>query len=515
VRLYGVPQPTIVPPLNTKQPLILALDLGTSSARAALYSSDAELLEGSYSQIPYEMTRTTDGGVEVDPDHLIELLCRVIDDMLAKSRTLVPNMEAICGVGSCTFWHSLLGVDDRGRAVTPLFNWSDTRSRSDVEALEARLGSDWLHVRTGCMPHSSYYPAKILWLRRARPELAARVSRWVSIGEYFYARIFGRYAVSASMASGTGLFNPNKGDWANEVLAAIGVSREMLSSIAPSGERFQGLVTEFEARWPELAGLPWSLAIGDGAASNIGSGCVTPDAVAINVGTSGAMRVCWKANKVEIPRGLWCYCADSNHFVMGGALSNGGDVYAWCREVFRFEDDGAVDGLEDTLPDSHGLTVLPFFSGERSTGWADHARAAINGMTLHTTPRDIVVAMLEAVSYRFAAIFDLLKPELSTGTRIIASGGAILRSEYWTQMMADVIGVPVIGSRAREASSRGAAIFALATLGQISDFSEIPGPLGKTFEPRSDRYAVYQRARLRQERLYEKLVTGGDGVLVQ
>jgi len=317
------------------------------------------------------------------------------------------------------------------------------------------------------------------------------------------------------MASGTGLFNPNKGDWDDEVLAAIGVSREMLSSIAPSGERFEGLVKEFGARWPELAGLPWSMPIGDGAASNIGSGCVTRDAVAINVGTSGAMRVCWKADKVEIPRGLWCYVADSNYFVMGGALSNGGDVYAWCREVLRFEDDGAAHELEDMPPDSHGLTVLPFFSGERSTGWADHARAAINGMTLHTTPGDIIVAMQEAVSYRFAAIFDLLKPELSTGARIIASGGAIRRSDYLTQLVADVIGVRVIASRAVEASSRGAAIFALAALGQISDLSEIPGPLGKTFDPRSDRYAVYQRARLRQERLYEKLVVHGDGVLEQ
>ncbi len=127
-------------------------------------------------------------------------------------------------------------------------------------------------------------------------------------------------------------------------------------------------------------------------------------------------------------------------------------------------------------------------------------------MSLNTGPEDILVAMLESVSYRFAAIFDLLKPELAAGTRIVASGGAILGSEYWTQMMADVIGVPVIASLAREASSRGAAIFALATLGQIRDISQIPGPLGKTYEPRSERHEVYVNARLRQEKVYEKLV---------
>ncbi len=314
------------------------MDLGTSSARAALYSSDAELIDGAYSQIQYQMTTTPDGGVEVDADYLIELLCQVLDDLLAKSRSTIPDFESsICGVGCCTFWHSLLGIDDQGRAVTPLFNWSDTRSQSDAEALESRLGSDWLHDRTGCMPHSSYYPAKIAWLRRARPQLFSRVVRWISIGEYFYQRIFGQCVVSVSMASGTGLFNPNKGTWDDEVLRALDLSREMLSPIGEAGARLQGITGEFAARWPELSRLPWALAIGDGAASNIGSGCVTPDSVAINVGTSGAMRVCWKASKVEIPRGLWCYRADHNYFVMGGALSNGGNIYSWCRQTLRFE----------------------------------------------------------------------------------------------------------------------------------------------------------------------------------
>ena len=92
-------------------------------------------------------------------------------------------------------------------------------------------------------------------------------------------------------------------------------------------------------------------------------------------------------------------------------------------------------------PDGHGLTILPFFSGERSTGWADYAKASIVGINLGTHPVDILRASLEAVSYRFAAIYERLREELPAGARIIASGGGILASRVWTQMMADVIGL--------------------------------------------------------------------------
>ncbi|MCW5968865.1 MAG: gluconokinase [Blastocatellales bacterium] len=502
-------------PENAERPLVLALDLGTSSARAVLYDRQGRLLEGAESRFEYVMTATPDGGVEIEADRLLEILSLVIDELLERARALIPDLaSALGGVGGCTFWHSVLGVDDLGRALTPLYNWNDTRSAPDATLLDEKLGRDWLHSRTGCVPHASYYPAKIAWLRRTRPNLASAVNRWVSIGEYFYERLFGRTTCGISMASGTGLFNPNTCTWDEEVLAALEIGPERLSPIAEPRETFSGLNRDYAARWPELAHLPWHPLIGDGAASNTGSGCVMRDAIAINVGTSGAMRVCWKANAVRIPRGLWCYRTDDEYLVMGGALSNGGDVFAWCRKTLRLDaDEVEEEDLARLAPDGHGLTILPFFSGERSTGWADYARAAVVGMNLGTQPVDILRASLEAVAYRFAAIYDRLREELPAGARIIASGGGILRSRVWTQMMADVIGLPVIASTAPEASSRGAAIVALKAFGIIPDLDSPPALLGEEFEPDPDAHKRYRRGRARQQRLYELLVAPGPEVL--
>jgi gluconokinase len=311
------------------------------------------------------------------------------------------------------------------------------------------------------------------------------------------------------MASGTGLFNPNTCRWDEEMLQALELEPNQLSALPEGDEPLVGLQPEYAVAWPALKGLPWTAAVGDGACSNIGSGCVSQESVALMVGTSGAMRVCWPAETVRIPRGLWCYRANRRYAVMGGALSNGGDVYAWCQETLRLEPGEVENRLASRPADGHGLVVLPFFSGERSTGWAGHARAAIIGMSLSTEPIDILRASLEAVAYRFAAIYDRLHEEVPRGARIIASGGGILHSPVWTQMMADVIGVPVVASAVPEASSRGAALLALQALGYITDLNEIPAPLGSVCEPDQTNHQLYQRGRQRQQRLYDLLIAPG------
>ncbi len=498
---------------QAQRPLVLALDVGTSSVRALLYDAQGRAIEGTESRIAYQMPTTPDGGVEMDADELCALTCRTIDELLQRAGALISDLrEALCGVALSTFWHSLLGINADGRAVTPLYNWSDTRSAADADVFSQLFGVEWIHSRTGTVPHASYYPAKLLWLWRTDPALYTRVARWMSFGEYFHLQLFGRTRCSISIASGTGLFNPNTCAWDEDMLRALEIEPQQLSPLAKDDESLTGLSRAYAERWPTLSDLPWLPAVGDGACSNVGSGCVTPEMVALMVGTSGAMRVCWQADSVKVPRGLWCYRVNRRYFVMGGALSNGGNVYAWCHETLRLPDGEGAEleaRLAEMKADGHGLTVLPFFSGERSTGWADYARAAIIGMSLSTEPIDILRASLEAVAYRFAAIYDLLAEAMPRVKRIVASGGGSLRSPAWTQMMADVIGVPVVASAVAEASSRGAALLALQALGYIPDLDAVPAPLGKVYEPDAASHELYQRGRKRQQRLYDLLIAPG------
>lgn len=506
-----------IDPRQAERPLILALDVGTSSVRAELYDSRARVLAGIEGRTKYQMTATPDGGVEIDADDLLALICQTIDQCLQQAQESIPDLTdaiqaAIQAVGYSNFWHAVLGVDEAGNAATPLYNWSDTRAAGAARHYGERFGPEWIHQRTGVVPHASYYPAKLLWLRESNPALYSSVSRWVSIGEYFYAKVFGRFVCGVSMASGTGLFNPNKLDWNDEVLDAIGVRRDRLSPLAADGEGLSGMSREYADRWPALRQAKWLPAAGDGACGNIGSGCFSHGSIAINVGTSGAMRVCWPAAQTEIPEGLWCYRANHRYALIGGALSNGGDAYAWCLRTLQLagrtaEEEEALEArLSAMEPCGHGLTILPFFSGERSTGWHDAARASILGLSLSTQPIDILQATLEAVCYRFAAIYERLRAQLAGETQIIASGGAIVNSVYWTQMMADVIGVPVMASRVKEASSRGAAMLAMEAFGICESFPQIETPHGEVLVPDARRCDLYRTGRDTHEHFYRLLV---------
>ena len=501
----GASDPSLagVEPEQARDPLILSLDVGTSSVRAIVYDALGRAVGDAATHIAYPMDTTPDGGVEIDADRLLGVICECIDGALRDAASL---QDRLGGVACSTFWHSLVGVGADGRALTPVFIWNVTRSREDAAQLAARLDVDSVHARTGTRPHASYWPAKLLWLRRTRPDVFQRVDRWMSPGEYLHLKFFGRSLCSVSMASGTGLFNPNTCDWDAGMIAESAIEARQLSPLADDREALRGLTIAYAGRWPALAQLPWTPAYGDGACSNVGSGCVTKDFVALMVGTSGAMRVCWPADQVRIPRGLWCYRANRRYALLGGALSNAGDVYAWCLDRLRIDPSAPERELAALAPDAHGLTVLPFFSGERSTGWADGARAAITSMSLSTRPVDILQAALEAVAYRFAAIYDQLRGEVPGDLTIVASGGGILNSLVWTRMMADVIGVPVIASAVPEASSRGAALLALGSLGHLAEMSSMPVPRGGVFQPDASRYEAYRRGRERQESLYDLLI---------
>ncbi len=492
-------------PLTCDDPLILAIDVGSSSVRAILFDRQAQPLRGLDSRANYEFQITADGGVEVSADQLLERVVSAIDQVVSRAN---QKSQQIAGVAVSTFWHNVLGVDSEGRAVTPVYSWADTRSASAAQELKRNLDESKVHARTGCVFHPSYLPAKLLWLSRAQPETFRTVERWMSIGEYLYLRLFGHTLCSISMASGTGLLNQNRCEWDQDLIRALPIRPEQLSPLGDLESPLHGLKAPFSQRWPVLTEIPWFPALGDGACSNIGSGCSTRNRVAIMVGTSGAMRVLWEAQQVEIPPGLWCYHASRQRFVMGGALSNGGLLFDWMTETLRVGDDR--DTIERQLSqmeaDAHGLTVLPFLAGERSTGWNANARAAIVGLTLHHRPIDIVRASMEAVAYRFAKIARLLRRVVADEFEIVASGGALLKSPCWTQMMADVLGRSVIASRVNEASSRGAALLALEALGMIHNLENFPAPLGEEFSPKMERHQRYQSAIQRQDALYDLLI---------
>jgi gluconokinase len=478
---------------------VLTLDVGSSSARTLLFDFGGRQIEGFGSQVPYRAHTTIDGGWEIDAPNLAGIAAQAIAGICAQMRAKSIKPAA---VAVDTFWHSVLGVDADGNPSTAILHPFDTRSAEAAKHLAERVDNSSQHKRTGCVIHPSYPPAKLLWLCERQPDAFRRTKRWMSAGEYLFLKFFGRAAASTSMLSATGLWNQNANDYDEEILSALPASREQFAALEELDEPWKGACA-----WPELQGIPWFPALGDGACDNIGSGCATKDRFALMVGTSGAMRSVVEANQIDIPEGLFCYRVDKKHFVLGGALSNGGEVFAWMKRTLRLPDDN--DGIENQLralaPARHGLTILPLFAGERSTGWRLDARAAIIGLGANTLPIEILQAALESVALRFANVYELMQSALGATRDIIASGTALLHSRVWTQMMTDTLGHAVVQCVEPEATSRGAALLALERIGAIPDIHAVAAHYGETIQPNPENTDLYRKELAAQRQLYTRL----------
>jgi len=471
---------------------ILSLDIGTSSVRCKVYNAKGEAVESIGIQTPYSMTRTADGGEFIDANDLFQIIVHTLDQTVEQLKAKSVSIQA---VSCCTFLHNVVGVNENRDACTPLLNWSDTRPETILPELNQRLDAEAFTRRTGCPMHASFLPAKITWLHHAMPDAAKKVRFWMSFGEYFHFQITGQRWCSYSMASGSGLLDSANCVWDEETLNAIPADVSQLSELCDKDHGIREIKPEWKQRWEWLSDALWFPALGDGTSSNIGCGCSQPGRVALMVGTSGAMRVVWRGEYREPPEGLWCYRIDKNRPVQGGALSNGGNLFAWMNDTLNLP---PADVLEKELvemkPDSHGLTMLPFLSGQRSPRWNPNSRGAIHGLRLSTQPIQILQAGLEAIAYRFKLIHSLLVPILPKDHIIVASGGGLLKSPAWIQIMADVIGYPICVSQVQEASCRGTALAALESLGILDDISSAEPCFGDTVTPAEEAHQIYQAA---------------------
>lgn len=481
-------------------PVVIAVDVGSSSARATIFDTRGEAQSGRFHQVPYEPRVSPDGGVEHDPAVLLDAVATCLDAVHARL-----DRAEVLGVGVTTFWHGLLGFDAAGRPVTPISMWADTRSAAEAEILQSALDERALHARTGCHLHASYWPSRLRWLARARPDVTARVARWGSFGEHVELELFGDAATSVAMASGTGLFDQAACRWDAEALAVAGITSAQLFPLVDRDEARRGLRGAWARRWPRLRSVPWFPAVGDGVASNVGSDCTDPHHIALNVGTSAALRIVTPTPGAAV-RGLWRYRVDRKISVVGGATSEGGNVYAWCREMLKLPADDEVErALAASTADGSGLTILPFLAGERAPGWRGGRRAVIAGLTLDNTPLHVVQAALEAVALRLALVYALLAPAAEPEHVVVASGGGLGRSPSWRRMIANALGHPLHWSPETEATSRGAALLALSSLGALDDFAQACRPLGDPIVPDPAAHARYRKALDRQRALDEKV----------
>ena len=484
-----------VSPEQARPPFVLALDVGSTGTRGGLFDAVGLPVRGCRLKIPHSFTTNSDGTAVIDADQVTDELRQIVEFVAAAGG--VP----IAGVALDTFASSLVGVDADGNAATPCYTYADSRCAAEVDHLRTLLDEDATQQRTGTRQHTGYLPPRFLWLRESDPDTFGRVRRWMSLGEYAYTKLIGTTAAGTSTASWTGMLNRREGTWDAELCALVGVDAEQFSPIAhPS----QPLTPEFAALHPTLADAVWFPPIADGFSSSIGAGGTDSTSIVAAAATSGAMRVLVDRPVDDLPRGLWCYRVDEKRSLLGGALNDVGRAVSWLQATLNLPEADELDAALRADPSPLTPLVLPWFTGERSTGWVGNARAEFHRVSAATTPADLYRATIEGVALSYQRMLSQLFEAAGGAQRELATGSVTAEVPGLLQVLADAIEVDVIPITIKRATLHGTAMQALEILVPATEFAAVDQ--GAVVSPVAGREAHYRdRVRAFSE-LYDKVV---------
>lgn len=487
------------------EPLILAVDIGTSSIRAALYSRSGEVR--AYQQALQGALRPEPFMEEQDPDEVRTRVYSVIAACLEEAGDMRSDVR---GVAFSSQMYSVFPVDAAGAPLANSILWSDGRAEDTAAALCGRLDAAGLYRETGC-PLNSLYPfAKIAWLRDKRSDVCRRAAKYVSIKDYVIFPLAGEWVADYSMASATGVFDLIRERWSDKALGALGLDETFFPALIAGWEalpfRNSGLLCEW--------GLPENVALflggGDGPLANIGSGANGLGDVNIDLGTSGAVRAAVDRPMFEKNGRLWCYAMQPGRWAYGGIVTNVGNAMQWLGSTLGQSADAAthIGALAEGVPaGSGGVVCLPYLRKARAPHWDERLRGGFLGLSACHNLRHLARAALEAIAFDLAAILDLAAAAATAPEQSVVLTGGISKNRVVPQLLANVLDRTVVTPEHCEGSMAGAAIIGLRGVGLISDFAfeREHRETGTRHLPDPGEACFYRKLRDRYARLIDSL----------
>ena len=469
--------------------VIVGVDIGMTSTKSVAF--DAKGRAGASHSVGYPLHEPVTGYAEQDPDEILDAVLTTVREVAAAAGGL------IAGLSFSTAMHSLVGLDAGGSPLTPSVTWADTRAGQQAERIRASTAGLPLHRRTGTPVHPMAPLPKLVWFHEQEPKLCERVAQWVGIKDYVLLRMCEALVVDISTASATGLLDLSRMAWDPEALQLASITAEQLPELVPTTAVLPRLTRETA----EAVGLPTNTPVvvgaGDGPLANLGLGAVRPGMAACSIGTSGALRAMVDHPAVDPLGGVFCYALTEGHWVVGGAINNGGIVLDWAGTALAPDlPDPAVEELlalaAQAPPGSGGLIMLPYLLSERAPHWNSLPRGGFVGLTRAHRREHLVRAALEGVCQQLALVLQSMRAAGIEVREVRATGG-FARSPLWRQMLADSLGMPVHFPAGHEGSSFGAALLGMQALGVVPsiDVAADMVELAETVQPDTAAAAAY------------------------
>ena len=463
-------------------PLLLGIDLGTTTCRAIAFTLTGEAVAGASHETGIDHPRPD--WAEVPPERWWNGVAQAI-----RSVTAQVGAERIAAVGPTGLMHAPVLVDTRGEPVGPAMLWFDQRCVRQREKLAREAAAAGHTARIG----TTHAAPRLRWLAETQPECLARAVTLLLPKDYVRFKLTGERATDPSDAGGTGLLDRAKGDWDPRLVEMSRLPRAALPPILASETR-AGRVTESAAIETGLrVGTPVAVGGSDVTCTQLGAGHLAEDEALIYLGTAA-----WMSMRAV---------GEGVRFI--GSTTATGAALRWARDLL-FETARSDGSDYETLgvlaahvpPGAHGLIFLPHLMGERGPTDEPLARGALVGMTLAHRRDHVARAVMEGTAYQLRRVLEARTLDGRAPTRALVCGGAA-RSIIWLQVIADVLRLPLRVAPHIECAAWGAAQLAAAVAGlEVTEAAAAPEHTANPDDETARRYdALYARYRTLQDTL--------------
>lgn len=474
-------------------PLVLGLDVGSSSVKALVLDGAGEVLE--CRSAAHALTPTP-GAVEADPQGWWEA-------SLAAIAQLDTPLDQLAAIGLSGNMSSVVLLDGDGAPLRPAPLLADPRGGAELDALPADVRAA-LAERSRNPVNAISSLASLLWLRDHDAAAFARARAWVSAKDWIRLRLTGELCSDSTDAHNALVHDPATGDWDRKLIARVGLDPALFPPLRDGGASGGVLTAEAAALTGLPAGIPVAVGGGDMATAALGAGASQPGTLALSLGTSvtaiaplgaagaDAFADDWRGKLTlhPLPGGRGAFALAS--------LLTGGLALNWLRALCGGQLPELPSG-DSVVPDpANELIFVPQLSGAGSPAFAPELRGALLGLTPHTGGADIALALFEAIAFELAEIVALVGP--GSVDRIVATGGGA-NIDAWVQTLADVLAAPVELLACNDVSAIGAALLAREALGQPLP-PALAGRVARRVEPRPEHAGAWQAraARYREAR---------------
>lgn len=478
---------------------VMGIDVGTTGCKAGVFNGGGKCIAFAYREYPILHPR--EGWAELDS----RAVMNAIREVVRRASSSVRRSDPVRALSISSLGEAFTPVRADGQILGNSILCVDTRGGDLLRKAFAGISQEAFYRINPNILGTNYSLPKMLWIKKHDPELFRRTDHFLLWSDMVAFALGCGAITSYSMANRTLLFDINRRDWSDKLLAMAGIDRARLPRLAPSGE----IIGEVGRRAAEDFGLSAKVAVvlggHDQSCNSLGAGVIEPGRAVCGLGSFECITPVF----ARIPRPermLKCGLNIEHHVIENRYVSflfnQGGLLVKWFRDTFASADrkmlknDTAIyNRLNDEMPPAPTrLMALPYFDVTGPPDFVTKASGVIAGLKTSTRRGEILKALMEGETFYFVKSLESLRKMGIEIDRFTATGGGA-RSDRWLQVKADILGIPIARPAATEASVLGAAMLAGRACGLFRSMDEAIGrfvKLDRVFEPDAKRHAIYR-----------------------